>query len=223
MLLSSHTFLACPGPPQHQVRFFSDVTPPPIPKKRLARTVSLPAAEAPPLSPLSPLPSQTHSIDSTLSMLVHVPKTFFHGAGPPVLSLSQLSFDTPDEQLPRLFRNFEDQKVVFQGIQHRQTLFLQSVAQSIDAAILLQEGAPEKDEQLYLPQDFLLRGESAKVGDMVYYSLCSPKLPGRLLALRVNTLDCIFSLMLPKTFFFSFLCVCRVTAAGSPSVYVGFL
>lgn len=155
-------------------------------------------------------------------MLVHVPKTFFHDAGPPILSLSQLSFDTPDEHLPHLFRNFEDQKVVFQGIQHRQTLFLQSVAQSIDAAILLQKGAPEKDEHLYLPQDFLLRGESTKVGDKVYYSLCSPKLPGRLLALRVNTLDCILLLMLEKSFFF-FFSLCRVTAAGSLSVYVGFI
>lgn len=76
--------------------------------------------------------------------------------------------------------------MVFQGIQHRQTLFLQSVARSVDAGILLQEGAPERGEQ-YLPEDFLLREGSTTIGGTVYYSLCSPKLPGRGLALRVNT------------------------------------
>lgn len=189
--LSSHTFLACPGPCRHQVRFYSDATPPPIPKKRLARTVSLPNAAAPPLSPLSPLPSKP-------------PKAFFHEQAPPIPSLSELFFDTPDEHLPHLFRNFEDQRVVFQGIQHRQTLFLQSVAQSIDAGILLQEGAPERDEQ-YLPEHFLLHKESTNIGGAVYYSLCSPKLPGRGLALRVNTLDCISEIVLERSLFV-FLC-----------------
>ncbi|XP_003974101.2 uncharacterized protein PEAK3 [Takifugu rubripes] len=170
--------VSCPihqryGPARHQVRFYSDATPPPIPKKRLARTVSLPDAAAPPLPPLSPLPSKP-------------PKTFFHDQDPPIPSLSELSFDTPDEHLPHLFRNFEDQRVVFQGIQHRQTLFLQSVARSIDAGILVQEGAPERDEHQYLPEDFLLHEGSTNIGGTVYYSLCSPKLPGRELALRVQ-------------------------------------
>lgn len=183
--LSSHAF---PGPSRHQVRFHSDVTPPPIPKKRLARTISLPDVAAPPLSPLTPLPSKP-------------PKTFFHEQDPPIPSLSELSFDTPDEQLPHLFRNFEDQRVVFQGIQHRQTLFLQSVARSVDAGILLQEGAPERGE-LYLPEDFLLREGATTIGGTLYYSLCSPKLPGRGLALRVNTLEIVL-----EESFFVFLCV----------------
>lgn len=192
--LSSHAFLACPGPSRHQVRFHSDETPPPIPKKRQARTFSLPSAAAPPLSPLSPLPSKP-------------PKTFFHDQDPPISSLSELSFDTPDEHLPHLFRNFEDQRVVFQGIQHRQTLFLQSVAQSIDAGILVQEGAPEGDEHQYLPEDFLLHEKFTNIGGTVYYSLCCPKLPGRGLALRVNTLDCVLEIALEESLFF---CVCGV-------------
>lgn len=171
-----------PGSSRHQVRFFSDLTPPLVPKKKLARTLSLPAPDAPPLSPLLPL-------RTPLSMLGHLPKTFFHDEGPPsfIPSLSQLSFDTPDDQLPRIFRNFEDQTVVFQGIQHRQTLFLQSVAKSIDAGILLQEGALKRGGHPYLPQDFLLCEESTMVGDTVFYSLRSPKLPERQLALRVIT------------------------------------
>lgn len=195
--LSSHASLACPGASRHQVRFYSDATPPPIPKKRLARTVSLPDAAAPPLSPLSPLPSKP-------------PQTFFHDQDPPIPSLSELSFDTPDEHLPHLFRNFEDQRVVFQGIQHRQTLFLQSVAQSIDAGILVQEGAPERDEHQYLPEDFLLHEGPTDIGGTVYYSLRSPKLPGRALALRVNTRLCWRNLSL---FFF----VCGVAGEEQSS------
>lgn len=128
-------------------------------------------------------------MDTPLPMLAHVPRTFFHTEGPPnfIPSLLQLSFDTPDDQLPHIFRNFEDQRVVFQGIQHRQTLFLQSLARSIDAGILLQEGAPDRGDHPYLPQDFLLCEESTKVGDTVFYSLRSPRLPERQLALRVIT------------------------------------
>lgn len=170
----------------------SDVTPPPVPKKRLARTLSLPAAAAPPLSPLSPVPWPPQSFGAPASK---VPGAFsFRDQGPPVPvpSLSQLSFDTPDEHLPYLFRDFQDQRLVFQGIQHRQILFLRSVAQAINAGILLQEGAPGTDDHLYLPRDFLLCEEATKVGDTVYYSLRSPKLPGRELALRVNFLLSLF-------------------------------
>lgn len=186
LLTPSLVTVSRPGPSRHQVRFFSDQTPPPVPKKKLARTLSLPTVDAPPLSPLLPLRRQPQSFDTPLSMLGHVPKTFFHDEGTLnfILSLSQLSFDTPDEELSHIFRNFEEQKVVFQGIQHRQTLFLQSVAQSIDAGILLQE---ERGDHPYLPQDFLLCEESTKVGDTVFYSLRSPKLPERQLALRVIT------------------------------------
>lgn len=185
MSLSPHASPARPGPSRHHVRFYSDATPPPVPKKRQARTFSLPAAAAPPLSPLSPLPSRP-------------PKAFFHDEHPPIPSLSELSFDTPDEHLPHLFRNFKDQRVVFHGIQHRQTLFLQSVARSIDAGILVEE----RDGHQYLPEDFLLHEESTNTGGTVYSSLCSPKLPGRELALRVNTLDCILEIVLEESLFF---------------------
>lgn len=186
--------LCCSDQSRHQARFFSDGTPPPVPKKRVARTVSLPA---PQLSPLSPRLRQPQDFDNPLYMLAPIFNTCFHedtadfstlSDSPltPILSLSQLTFDTPDEHLLQLFRNFEDQRVVFQGIQHRQLVFLGSVAQSIDARILLQEQASERDISTYQPQDFLLCEESKQNGDRVYYSLHSPKHPGRLLALRVQ-------------------------------------
>lgn len=129
-------------------------------------------------------------------MLAPIPDTYFHeeteefrpvvGSPVPSLSFSQLSFDTPDEHLPYLFSCLDDQRVVFQGIQHRHLLFLRSMARSMEAGTLLQV-ATERDVSSYQPQDFLLceGSEPKRVGDRVYYSLHSPKLPGRLLGLRV--------------------------------------
>uniref|UniRef100_UPI0037E91D7B inactive tyrosine-protein kinase PEAK1-like n=1 Tax=Semicossyphus pulcher TaxID=241346 RepID=UPI0037E91D7B len=183
-------------PSQHQVRFFSDGTPPPVPKKRLARTLSLPAPHLSPLPPLSPLQRRPQNFDNPLYMLAPIQDTYFHeeteefeaarGSPVPSLSLSQLSFDTPDEHLPLLFGSFDDQRVVFQGIQHRHLLFLRSMAQSIEAGILLQREAAEGDVSSYQPQDFLLckSGKPKQIRETVYYSLHSTKFPGRVLALR---------------------------------------
>ncbi|KAI9547681.1 hypothetical protein NQZ68_014947 [Dissostichus eleginoides] len=194
----------CPihyDPSQHQVRFFSDGTPPPVPKKRLARTLSLPCSNLPPLSPLcppSPLQRHPQNFDNPLYMLAPIPDMFFReeteefkpvsGSNVSLLHLSQLSFDTPDEHLPFLFSRFDDQRVVSQGIQNRHLLFLKSVAQSVEAGILLQGEASERNVSSYQPQDFLLcEGSGPKqIGDTRFYSLHSPKQPGRTLALRVH-------------------------------------
>lgn len=111
----------------------------------------------------------------------------FTGSSVPSVSFSQLSFNTPDEHLPYLFSSFGDQSAILQAIQHRHLLFLKSMAQSVDAGILLQEDHRKKDVDSYLPQDFVLHedSEAKQVGDAVYYRLHSPKFPGRQLALRV--------------------------------------
>lgn len=202
-----------PGPSRHQVRFLSDQTPPPVPKKRLTRTLSLPAADAPPLSPPLPLGRQLQSFDAPLSPLGHPDQT----EGPPDFapSLSQLSFDTPDEELAHIFRNLGSQSLVLQGIQHRQTLFLQSAAQRINAGLLLQEAAAERGPRPYLPQDFLLCEESTKVGGVLFYSLRSPRFPGRQLALRVSARLCRKSRWLNAT------CVCLVNEIPQCAPCVG--
>ncbi|XP_034738467.1 inactive tyrosine-protein kinase PEAK1 [Etheostoma cragini] len=187
-------------PSQHQTRFFSDGTPPAVPKKKLARTLSLPGTNGPQNSPLSPLsslsPLQRHpqNFDNPLYMLAHIHDPIHgefksvRGSPVPLPSFSQLSFDTPDENLPFLFSGLEDQRVVSQGIQHRHLLFLRSMARSVEAGVLLQREATERDVSSYQPQDFLLceGSEPAQIGDTVYYSLHSPKLPGRMLGLRVH-------------------------------------
>lgn len=176
------------------MRFFSDGTPPPIPKKKLARTFSLPSTDVPTFAPLSPLQRQPQNFDNPLYILAPISDTSFQeemeefepvrGSPVPLLSFSQLSFDTPDEHLSYLFSSFDDQRVVFQGIQHRHLLFLRSMAQSVEAGILL---ASERDISSYQPEDFLLCEGSKpnQIGEAVYYSLHSPKFPGRVLGLRV--------------------------------------
>lgn len=95
----------------------------------------------------------------------------------------RVSLDMPDEHLVHLFGGFTDQWEVLQGIQHCHLAFLRSMAQRVDAGILLQP----KEVDSYLPQDFVLQegSEARQVGDAVFYRLHSPKFPGRLLALKV--------------------------------------
>ncbi|KAL6107755.1 uncharacterized protein ACO6RY_18461 [Pungitius sinensis] len=182
---------------RHQVRFFSDGPPPPVPKKRLSRTLSLPGYGVPQLSPLSPLQRRPLNFDNPMYMLAPAADSRFHeeeegdlqpasGRPVPSPSFSLLSFDTPDEHLPCLFGRIDDRRVVSQGIQRRHLLFLRSAAQSAEAAVLLPRA--EAAEGPYQPQDFRLRegGEPKQVGDALYYSLQSHKLPGRVLGLRVH-------------------------------------
>lgn len=131
-------------------------------------------------------------------MLAPVPDAQFHeeagdlqpvsGRPVPLLSFSQLSFDTPDEHLPCLLGRFDDRRLVSQGIQRRHMLFLRSAAQSAEAGVLLQGEAADSDLTSYQPQDFRLceDSEPKRVGDALYYSLRCHKLPGRVLGLRVT-------------------------------------
>lgn len=188
-------------PCRHQERFFSAGTPPPVPKKRLARTFSLPGTDSSPLcpwSPVSPLRRHPQNFDNPLYMLAPTPDSCFRQeieevtpacmSPVPSLSFSQLTFDTLDEHLPNLFSSFDDQRVVSQGIQHRHLLFLRSMAQCIEAGILLRGEATENDVSSYQPPDFLLAegSQPKQIGDAVYYKLHSPKFPGRALGLKVH-------------------------------------
>ncbi|XP_033847912.1 inactive tyrosine-protein kinase PRAG1 [Periophthalmus magnuspinnatus] len=187
----------------HHMRFLSDNNPPPVPKKRLVRTLSLPANHVPALSPLSPcLPLQMHphNFDNPLYMLTPVRDTLFSkessGLGAasrsstaPLLPLSQLSFNTSDEHLVNFFVSFEDQDTVSKTIQHRHLLFLRDMVQKMEANLLLKEELSEKPVSSYQPQDFLLDegSEPKTIAGKIYYSVHSPKFPGRILGLRIIT------------------------------------
>lgn len=112
------------------------------------------------------------------------------GSGPPSL-YSRVSLDMPDEHLLHLFGGFTDQWEVLQGIQRCHLVFLRSMAQRVDAGMLLQQDSRGKEADSYLPEDFVLQegSEAREVGDAVYYRLHSPKFPGRLLALKVGHLS----------------------------------
>ncbi|XP_029488357.1 inactive tyrosine-protein kinase PEAK1 isoform X2 [Oncorhynchus nerka] len=180
----------------HQERFFSDsTTPPPVPKKRLARTLSLPGVY---LCPLSPLPCSHQNYDNPLYMLVPIAGTQPHveiDEERPVQKsplnlqpLSQLDFDTPDEQLTYFFSSFYNQGDICQGIQHRHLLFLRSMEQRIEAGVLLMRVSGE-GVFAFQPQDFLLceNYQPKQIAGSLYYSLHSPKIPGRIIAAKVSS------------------------------------
>lgn len=100
--------------------------------------------------------------------------------------LSQLDFDTPDEQLPYFFSNFYNQGDISQGIQHRHLLFLRSMEQRMEAGVLLMRVSGEG--VAFQPQDFLLceNYQPKQIAGSLYYSLHSPKFPGRIIAAKVR-------------------------------------
>ncbi|XP_054585969.2 uncharacterized protein peak3 isoform X1 [Nothobranchius furzeri] len=185
---------------KHQERFFSDVTPPPpVPKKKLTRTLSLPVCNAPLLSPLSPLSTlqrHIHDFDNPVYMMAPIPDLYIHddiedrktsrGNSVSLLPFSQISFETPDEHLSSIFGDFVDPCLVSERVQHRHLLFLRSLVQSVEDQSLFR--VPQRDISSLQPRDVLLcEGDRPKlVGDKTYYSLHNPKFPERVLALRVR-------------------------------------
>ncbi|KAG5275817.1 hypothetical protein AALO_G00124890 [Alosa alosa] len=145
----------------HQERYFSENTPPPVPKKRLARTMSLPE-EFPgssytrptllpqfnPLSRLSPLEDAV--FDPGCSAEEEAPEEQLDVASPP--QLPQLGFDTPDEQLPCFFSNLGDQAQVSEKLQQRLLLFLRSTVEKIEKGV----GIADASLGQIQPQDLLL-------------------------------------------------------------------
>uniref|UniRef100_A0A3Q2ZK38 PEAK family member 3 n=1 Tax=Kryptolebias marmoratus TaxID=37003 RepID=A0A3Q2ZK38_KRYMA len=151
---------------RHQERFFSAGTPPPVPRKKLTRTLSLPGIRTPPLpplSPLSPLRRRPLNFDNLVYMMAPIPDTYIHeetedlqsseGSAASAPSFSQLAFDAPDEHLCSLFRNFVDQRLVSELVQRRHLLFLRSMAQRVEDRSLLR--APRRDFSSLQPEDFL--------------------------------------------------------------------
>ncbi|KAJ8419060.1 hypothetical protein AAFF_G00005590 [Aldrovandia affinis] len=176
----------------HQGRFFSEIIPPPVPKKRLVRALSLPGGC---LHPHCSLPSRPLNYDNPLYMLAPIKdlQTDTEGEEPTVVNesplpsqpLALLSFDTPDFQLPCFFQNFQDQGQVSLDIQQRLLLFLKSIAQRVQTLALC---GPEsiKGVESFQPQEFhLCEGyQSKKIGGAVFYPVHCPKLPGRVFSAK---------------------------------------
>ncbi|XP_062308235.1 uncharacterized protein peak3 [Osmerus eperlanus] len=194
----------------HQERFFSDSCPPPVPKKSLVRTLSLPGGYLCPLSPCpmspglspiwpqplspgwSPLPPAPHSprsYDNPLYMITSAPAPQQRPVQPPpptLLPLSQLSFDTPDRLLPHFFCSLASHASVSRGLQQRHLLFLRSVAERLEAGQLLGGGDGGPGGALQ-PQDLLLWDcRPRQIGGALYYRLHSAVFPGKVLAAKVS-------------------------------------
>ncbi|XP_057182234.1 inactive tyrosine-protein kinase PRAG1 [Triplophysa rosa] len=173
----------------HQARFFSDQTPPPIPKKTLKRTLSLPADA---LDPPSLAHSATYNHENPLYMITPFQDQLAlqgdhkeeHREG---LSLHQVTFDIPDEQFNRLLRSFGSYEQLSAGIQECYLQFLRNTLQNIEMGVFLNE-QENKTVRTSQPNDFLLCEQQWNERD-VYYLVCCPKVPRRLFAAQVQEDD----------------------------------
>ncbi|XP_067270936.1 inactive tyrosine-protein kinase PEAK1 [Pseudorasbora parva] len=187
----------------HQARFFSDQTPPPVPKKSLKRTQSLPA-EA--LDPPYHDHTGAHNYENPLYMI-----TPFHGT-PTLqeeevqeellqgLSLHKVNFDTQEEQLQRVFKSFQSHEQVSMGIQECYLQFLRNTLQNIESNIFPNEQEMEMAKTSQ-PNDFILCGQQWTERDDFYLVRCS-KFPGRLFSAKVHredlASDCTVSILHPN-------------------------
>lgn len=99
--------------------------------------------------------------------------------------LHQVTFETPDEQLYRLLRNFGSYEQLSTGIQEIYLQFLRKTLQNVELSVFLteQENETVKTSQ---PNDFLLCGQQWNERD-VYYLVRCPMVPGRLFAAKVSS------------------------------------
>lgn len=172
----------------HQVRFFSDETPPPVPKKSLMRTLSLPEET---LDPPYHDHTRTCNYENPLYMITpfhdtltlqeeEVQEEKYQG-----LSLHKVTFDTPDEQLQSVFRSFQSHEQVSMGIQECYLQFLKNTLQNIESSILLNEQEMEMAKTSQ-PNDFILCEQQWTERDGFYLVRCL-KVPGRLFSVKVRT------------------------------------
>ncbi|KAG7488009.1 hypothetical protein MATL_G00029840 [Megalops atlanticus] len=177
---------------RHQERFFSDNTPPPVPKK-LTRALSLPGGC---LYPHCSLPSCHQNYGNPLYMLAPIKdpqlstekeeeKAVIESTFPSK-PLTLLRFDTPDFQLPCFFKNLQDQDQVCLDIQQCHLLFLKRIARQMETTFLCGTETTKEVESIQ-PQDFkLCEGyQSKQIGDVVFYTVSCPKLPGGIFSAKV--------------------------------------
>ncbi|XP_048038979.1 inactive tyrosine-protein kinase PEAK1 [Megalobrama amblycephala] len=182
----------------HQTRFFSDQNPPPVPKKSLKRTLSLPV-EA--LDPTYPDHTGAYNYENPLYMIAPFQSTLtlqeeevqdeLH-QGP---SLHKVNFDTPDEQLQRVFASFQSHEQVSMGIQECYLQFLKSTLQNIESSIFPNEQEMEMAKTSQ-PNDFILCEQQWPERDAFYLVRCS-KVPGRLFSAKVHGDDLVSDICMP--------------------------
>ncbi|XP_016298074.1 tyrosine-protein kinase SgK223-like [Sinocyclocheilus anshuiensis] len=187
----------------HQVRFFSDEIPPPVPKKSLTRTLSLPAET---LDPPYHDHTRTCNYENPLYMIAPFHDTLklqeeevqveeYQG-----LSMHKVTFDTPDEQLQSVFRSFQSHEQFPMGIQECYLQFLKNTLQNIESSIFLNEQEMEIAETSQ-PNDFILCEQQWTERD-AFYLVCCPKVPGRLFSAKVHrgdsVSDCTMSMPHPN-------------------------
>ncbi|XP_076880675.1 inactive tyrosine-protein kinase PRAG1 isoform X2 [Brachyhypopomus gauderio] len=172
----------------HKVRFFSDENPPPIPKKRLLRTLSLPAVK-------HCNPAQRHASPPRCGNSHHEADiTPANHAGEDKKEatvdrhhLNQLESDTPDHHLPEVFGGYSHQEEVYTGIRNNYLRFMKSAVRHMENMVLLEEQEIETVMRLQ-PEDYVLsENDQPKMTEPeVCFTVNCPEVPTRFLSAKVN-------------------------------------
>ncbi|CAL8308845.1 unnamed protein product [Lota lota] len=193
----------------HQEDVFSECFPPPVPHKKLVRAMSLPEGYNPPTVPRRPPRPPVLGLNKHLANLQCFDNPLYmlpleraisleHREEPtavsekPLLSsntsdttpFSQLSFDTPDEQLlPYLLSDAAGVTIA-----QRHLLFLRSAAHTLEANLLM---PGEAGGVSFTPDNFQLCDgyKPRHIGDDVYFKLHCNKFPNKVLGARVYKPD----------------------------------
>ncbi|TRY62336.1 hypothetical protein DNTS_025872 [Danionella cerebrum] len=165
----------------HHARFFSEETPPPIPKKSHIRTRSFPGET---LYPTCHDQTKIDNYKNPLYMVtsLHTPnkkEEAVQEEHQQVLRLAKVTFGTPDEELQKVLRSH---KTISTWIQDSQLQFLRNMLEKIEAGTILSEQETETAKTSQ-PHDFILCGQMWDD----FYLVHSPKFPSRMFAAKVRT------------------------------------
>lgn len=192
--INLYIYLPSSGPSEcHQERCFSTKTPPPVPKKKLARTMSLPGefsgcsytrpALMPHLNPLTMLSPLDDVFDPGSGEGDGAPEVFLDIPCP--LPLPQLGFDTPDEQLPCFFSSLNNLAQVSEKLQQRLLLFLWNTLERMEMGVCVTDACLGKIQ----PQDLMLCKEDLPLHaqDRVWYHrVRCPRMHGQEFSIKVR-------------------------------------
>ncbi|KAG2463881.1 inactive tyrosine-protein kinase PRAG1 isoform X1 [Polypterus senegalus] len=171
--------------------------PPPLPRK-LTRAHSVPGGSLFPTQFMhtSPSPGQLGPIycpsESEPPPVFTAPRSPLYCSsfpqsptmGVPRAAMSELNFDTPDQDLKKYFTDLHNRELVHQELMERNRLSLRDIAAHLEAQ--LQEEILQQDDH-EVPMDLQLAKEEAlcESGDALYYAACSATSVEKLFTIKV--------------------------------------
>ncbi|XP_026873934.2 inactive tyrosine-protein kinase PRAG1 isoform X2 [Electrophorus electricus] len=172
----------------HKERFFSDETPPPIPKKKLVRTLSL---HNPALEHSSPCCCRNSHCEAK-DYQVHHAGEWEKECALKTHYLNRFDFETLDHHLD-VSGSFYHQEQVYAGIQNSYLQFMRNTVRHLETMVLLDEQEVDMVRRLQ-PEDCLLCEDEQPMmmEQEIFFTVIFPKVPTRCLSAKVNRKGSVF-------------------------------